>query len=218
MLNVGSSAILGSSLLAQSSYLGVFVLIFLESMALPIPGEITLISAEIYASQNHAASPIVIVVAAILGAFLGSLAGYMIGYFGGFKLVVNKGRRIGLTYERIKVGHYAFAKFGIWIVLFGRFATVFRSLLGLLSGITRMPRVKFLVANLGGAIAWSSAYGFGSYSLGNTIKRYSTIFTYVAVPVAIIVIVIGFILLKKNEKRLIRKAEEMYPGPIEHLQ
>ncbi len=192
-------------------------MVFLESMALPLPGEITLISAGIYAAQNHSTSPVVLVIVAVLGGFLGSFAGYLIGYFGGFTLIINKGKKIGLTYERIKVGHYAFAKMGLWIVLLGRFVTVFRSLLGLLAGITRMPRWKFLIADLIGAIAWSSFWGFASYSLGNIIKHYSSIVTYVAIPVALIVIVVGFILLKKNEKRLIRKAEEMYPGPIELL-
>jgi membrane protein DedA with SNARE-associated domain len=218
MLNVLMGSVFDPHFIAQNSYIAVFVLVFLEALAIPFfPGEITLVTAGIYASQNHGTSPYVIVLAAIVGGFLGSLGGYFIGFYGGFKLAVNRGKRIGLTYERLKVGHYAFAKMGIWIVILGRFVSLFRSLLGLLAGITRMPKIRFLIANLVGIVAWSSLYGFGSYTLGNSIKHYSTIFTYVALPVVVVALIIGVILLKKNEKRLVLKAEQAYPGPIEHL-
>ncbi len=193
-------------------------MIFVESVGIPVPGEITLVAAGIYASTRPNESIFLIVLAAILGAFIGSLAGYLIGATGGFKLIHKHGKKIGITEPRLKLGHYVFNRRGVLVVVLGRFVSGLRAFLGLFAGLTRMRLRSFLIANMSGAIIWSSLYGFGSYQLGSTINKLSSILTYVLVPVALILIVAAVVFLKKNEEKLIAKAEEAYPGPlVDHL-
>ncbi len=206
-----------SGIFQTYGYYGVFFMIFLESVGIPVPGEITLVAAGIYASTNPSTSPYLIVIASILGGGLGSVVGYIIGSSGGFRLVRKYGKRIGLNDERLKVGHYVFNKRGLVVVIAGRFVSVLRAFLGIFAGINKMNFKKFIVANFVGAVLWSLFYGIGSYKLGATINKVSSVMTYILVPVAVIAIVGAIIFIKKNESKLIKRAEEAYPGSIDEI-
>jgi len=142
----------------------------LEALGLPLPGEITLISAALFAGATHHMDIRLVVLTAAAAAVMGSNGGYLIGRALGEPLLHRYGARIGLTEPRLLMGRRLFAQHGAKVVLFGRFIVVLRTIAASLAGALVMPFPIFLAANAAGGIIWASLYGFGAYELGARIE------------------------------------------------
>src|SRR6185436_9197918 len=105
-------------------YLIVGVIIGLESLGIPLPGEIALVSAALLASRHTLdINPVAVGAAATIGAVIGDTIGYSIGRRYGMGLFERLGRRFP---KHFGPGHVAlakqlFARWGVWAVFFGRF-------------------------------------------------------------------------------------------------
>jgi membrane protein DedA with SNARE-associated domain len=117
----------------------VAVLICLESIALPVPGEMVLILAAVFAGTRHQLDIIAVVLTAATAAFVGQVIGYMIGRQFGYRLLLQYGGYLRITEGRIKLGEYLFLRYGIAIVIVARFVPILRSIVGILAGANRMP-------------------------------------------------------------------------------
>ena len=167
-------------LLHTFGYTVLGVVVGMESLGLPLPGESLLIGGAIVAGTTHELNIVAVVVSAALGAILGQAAGYWIGRIIGFRLLRRYGRSIGLTPRRIAYGRALFRKHGVKVIIASRFVVLLRTVAALLAGANRMPWLPFMMANVAGSTAWAALYGFGAYALGHGAKA-------VAGPVAIIV-------------------------------
>ena len=67
------------ALVASYGYAVTFVLIFLESVGIPVPGEGILIAAALFAARTQRLEIAVVIVTAAVAAFLGSNVGYLLG-------------------------------------------------------------------------------------------------------------------------------------------
>lgn len=140
----------------------IFVMIYLESMGSPVPGETGVIAASLLAAQGELS--IVSVFAAVLfGSILGDSTGYLVGRLGGNVLLRRFGPKIGLTEERLDAVEARFSKGGLWIVVVARFLPLLRQLNGLVAGSLAMPFHLFLMAQSAGALLWTSVYTLGPY-------------------------------------------------------
>ena len=108
----------------------VAVLICLESIALPVPGETVLIIAAVFAGSRHQLHIVAVVLTAATAAFVGQVVGYMIGRQFGYRLLLQYGGYLHITEGRIKLGEYLFLRYGITIVIVARFVPVLRSIIG----------------------------------------------------------------------------------------
>lgn len=142
--------------------IAIFVMIYLESMGSPVPGETGVIAASLLAARGEL-SIVAVYVAVLFGAILGDSTGYLIGRLGGNALLRRFGPRIGLTAERLDAVEDRFAKGGLWIVMAARFLPVLRQLNGLVAGSLAMPFHRFLMAQATGAVLWTSVYCLGPY-------------------------------------------------------
>src|SRR2546428_7963475 len=147
-----------TGLLAHYGYLAVVVLIALESMGIPLPGETMLITAAIYAGSTHRLNIGLVILAAAAGAILGDNVGYFIGREGGFRLLRRYGHRLRITEARLRLGEYLFRRYGGRVVFFGRFVAILRALAALLAGVNHMPWPRFLTFNAAGGFC--CAMGF----------------------------------------------------------
>jgi membrane protein DedA with SNARE-associated domain len=95
----------------------VAVLVGLESMCLPVPGETVLILAAILAGTKHDLNIIMVVIIASAAAILGQVIGYLIGRQFGYRLLVRYGGYLRITEGRIKLGEYLFLRSGVAIVI-----------------------------------------------------------------------------------------------------
>ncbi|HWV52353.1 DedA family protein [Pseudorhodoplanes sp.] len=139
-----------------------FVMIFLESMGSPVPGETGVIAGSLLAAKGEL-SIVGVYFAVLFGAILGDSTGYLIGRLGGNRLLRRFGPRIGLTAERLDAVEARFSKGGLWIVVAARFIPLMRQLNGLVAGSLSMPFHRFLMAQGAGAVLWTSVYCLGPY-------------------------------------------------------
>jgi membrane protein DedA with SNARE-associated domain len=192
----------------------VFVLVFLESTGLPLPGEAILVSAAIFAGTTHNMSIALVLLSAAVGAILGSIIGFWIGDRYGYPLLLRYGSYIGLTETRIKIAQYLFRRQGIVVVLIARFVAVLRSVVGFIAGANRMPFARFVIANSAGAVVWALFYGLGAYYLGKGVEEFAR---PVAITLAVVggaVVVLMIVYFRRKEQELAAAAERDIPGPL----
>jgi len=200
-------------LIATYGFLAIGVVIGLESMGLPLPGESVLVLASLYAA-HHGQSIATVVAAAAVGAMLGDNVGYWIGREFGYRLLRKYGGRIGLTPNKIKLGQYLFLRHGGAVVFFGRFVAVLRAFAAILAGVNRMDWYRFLLANAAGAILWASAVGFGSFYFGRAVMHVTGPVGVALAAVALAVIVGALLFVRAHEAELEAEAERALPGPL----
>ena len=195
-------------------YLAVFLVAGLESLCLPVlPGETALLTAAALAPKLHLAIGGVIAAAAA-GPIVGGSIGYAIGWWGGYRLLVRHGGRIGLAQPQVKVTHYLFQHQGAEVVFLGRFVLVLRSFAGLLAGAGRMSPLPFLVFNAAGSVVWATAYGLAAYAAGATFENLSGWLATGFGVAAVAVLVLAAVVVRRHAKRLEARAEEAFPGPL----
>lgn len=117
---------------AVSIYLLVGVVIGLESLGIPLPGEIVLVSSALLASQHGDIDPVVLGACASAGAIIGDSIGYAIGRRGGRPLLAWLGGRFPKHFgpAQIAMAERSFEKWGMWAVFFGRFVALLRIFAG----------------------------------------------------------------------------------------
>ncbi len=126
-------------LVSTHGYWVVALIVGLESMGLPLPGETVLVLAAIYAATEPSFNIWVVIAVAAFGAIVGDNAGYWLGLRYGYALLLRYGERIGMFEARIKLGQYLFLKHGTKVVFLGRFVALLRILAAFLAGVNRMP-------------------------------------------------------------------------------
>jgi membrane protein DedA with SNARE-associated domain len=184
-------------------YVLVGVVIGLESLGIPLPGEIVLVTASLLAAQ-HVVSPVLVGVCASAGAIIGDSAGYMIGRKGGQPLFDRLGRRFPRHFgpgHVVRAGRL-FDRWGMWAVFFGRFVALLRILAGPLAGALRMPYWRFLVANVLGGVCWAGGTAAGVYYLGQVAEDWLKGFSWVALAAAALFGVATTLYLKRRASRL----------------
>ncbi|MFD3544481.1 DedA family protein [Streptomyces sp. NPDC058655] len=173
---------------AVSIYLLVGLVIGLESLGIPLPGEIVLVSAALLASQHDEINPVVLGACAIAGAIIGDSIGYAIGRRGGKPLLERLGRRFPKHFgpDQVALAERSFEKWGMWAVFFGRFVALLRIFAGPLAGVLHMPYWKFLVANVFGGILWAGGTTAVIYSVGIVAEPWLKRFSWAALVLAVL--------------------------------
>ncbi len=201
-------------LLASYGYLAVVLFVAIESTGIPFPGETMLLIAAISAGTTHQLSIVGVIIAAAAGAILGDNLGFWVGREGGYRLLRRFSSVLHLKESRLKLGQYLFQRYGGIIVFFGRFIAVLRAWAAFLAGTNQMPWPRFLCFNAAGGILWATLYGLGGYFLGENIHRITGPVGIVGVALAIIVIIVLWVIMRRNEQQLTEKAEKEFPGPL----
>jgi membrane protein DedA with SNARE-associated domain len=217
MLDVDSSFLWSMHDLIQAYGLRtLFVVVLLECIGIPMPGETALVATALYAGSTYQFSLTSVVIVAATAAILGDNIGYMIGRTIGIRLIMRYGRYVHLNEPRLKVGQYLFIRHGGKIVFFGRFIAILRTYSAILAGVNLMSWRHFLIMNGLGGICWATIFGAGAYVLGNT-------FTRVAGPVGLLLFVAaigcvaaGVFFFRHHERQLERRADEALSGSWPH--
>lgn len=174
-------------------YLGVGGMLFLEDFGVPVPGEIMLIAAAVFAGAGQMNIALVFGVA-MLAAVIGDNIGFVVGHFGGRPLAERFGRYVFLTPQRLDRAEEFFNTHGGKVVTIARFIDGLRQINGLLAGIAGMGWLKFLGYNALGAVLWVGTWCALGYLAGehiveiyDTFERYKW---YVVGALAVIVAIV----------------------------
>jgi membrane protein DedA with SNARE-associated domain len=147
------------------------IILFFESVGLPLPGESLLILAGVLASRGEI-SPTLLLLYAWLGSVLGDNLGYVIGRVLGRKALLRYGGRVGLTAERFAHIEQVFDRYGPVAVAFARFVNILRQLNGIVAGVAGMAWQRFLLFNALGAALWVGVWGGGALVFGRHIDTF----------------------------------------------
>jgi membrane protein DedA with SNARE-associated domain len=139
-------------LVSHYGYAGIFSLLFLGIVGLPVPDEILMTFAGYLVFKKK-----LIYLMTVLSAFLGSITGmtisFMIGRWLGSPFLRRYGKKIYFTPERLEKVDDWFNRFGKWTVSFGYFIPGVRHLTAICAGISNWSYRTFaLFAGLGGLI------------------------------------------------------------------
>jgi membrane protein DedA with SNARE-associated domain len=199
---------------AVSIYLLVGVVIGLESLGIPLPGEIVLVSSALLASQHGDINPYILGACATAGAIIGDSIGYAIGRKGGRPLLTWLGGKFPKHFgdAQIAMAERSFEKWGMWAVFFGRFVALLRIFAGPLAGALRMHYRRFLAANVLGGICWAAGTTFAVYLLGIVAERWLQRFSWIGLAVALLGgLTVGFV-VRRRTARLIAETDDPGPG------
>jgi membrane protein DedA with SNARE-associated domain len=191
-------------------YLLVGGVVGVESLGIPLPGEIVLVSAALMSSHHDlAVNPIGVGVAAVIGAVVGDSIGYTVGRRFGMPLFDRLGRRFPRHFGpgHVALAERLFSRWGVRAVFFGRFIALLRILAGPLAGALKMHYPRFLAANVSGAICWAGGTTALVYFAGLAAERWLERFSWVALIIAIVVGLIAAILLRERTSRAITELE-----------
>jgi membrane protein DedA with SNARE-associated domain len=183
---------------------GVGLLIFLENVLPPIPSEVILPFAGFAAEQGR-----VNAVAAWFAATIGSLSGaavlYAIGAFIGEDRLRELSRKRWFVFfgeKDLDRGLTFFDRFGVWVVFFGRFIPLVRSIVSVPAGLDRMPLIRFGVLTFIGSGIWNAVFITAGWILG---ENYDRVEEYVApasyAVVALLAVVGAWLVIRKINRK-----------------
>lgn len=172
------------SLMEVIGPIGAAIAIALESVFPPLPSEVVLPMAGFTASRGSFT-----LAEALIWTTLGSVVGAFLLYGIGAWLGVVRLRAIAakvplLHPEDIDRTVAWFERHGGKAVFFGRMVPLFRSLISIPAGVTRMPLWKFGLLTLAGSALWNTLFVLAGYHLGEAwpvIEQYADILQYVVI-------------------------------------
>jgi membrane protein DedA with SNARE-associated domain len=185
-----------TDLLTGLGYIGIFVLMTIESAGIPIPSELIMTFGGYLASTGKMNWIIAGIIGA-LGTGAGSAIGYAIGAWGGKPLVDKYGKYLGVTTDKMVWAEKWFCKFGESAVFYTRLLPVVRTIVNVPAGLLGMNFYKFMAYSMVGALPWCLVLAYLGYTLGSnweSIMGYAHIFTY-AIGGLVLIIVLGAIAL-----------------------
>ncbi|GAA4565984.1 DedA family protein [Planotetraspora kaengkrachanensis] len=190
-------------------YVLVSLVVGLESLGIPLPGEIVLVSSALLAAQG-VVHPLVVGICASAGAIVGDSIGYFIGRKGGQPLFDRLGRRFPKHFgpAHIAKAEQVFHRWGMWAVFFGRFVALLRILAGPLAGALRMPYWRFVIANVLGGVLWAGGTTAGVYYLGVVADKWMKNFSWAGLGVAVIFGIATTMWIKRKAAKSVAAEEE----------
>jgi membrane protein DedA with SNARE-associated domain len=162
------------STISQLGYPGIFFLMMLESMVVPVPSEFVMPFTGFLVAQGNFNFTLVIV-ASSLGSITGSLIFYYIGKTGGHTLVEKYGKYVLVDTEDIKKTEEWFKRRGELTIFIARLVPVVRHLISLIAGIGKMNVKKFTIYTIVGATLWNGILTYLGIILGqhwNEVSQY----------------------------------------------
>lgn len=183
-------------------YLAVFVMVGVESLGIPFPGEIVLIGAALAASAGHT-DVWWVGAAGVTGAVIGDSVGFAIGRRWGERLFALLARRFPRSAgpAQLASARRSFDRWGAWAVFLGRFVALLRIFAGPLAGSLGMRYRTFLLANAAGGLLWAGGVTALVYTLGVVAKSYINSISYGGLAVAVVLGVGLLVLLRRRAER-----------------
>ncbi len=202
------------SLIESWGYLGIFILMTIESSFIPFPSEVVMIPAGALVASGQMNA-----VGALIAGTLGSIAGALINYYLAFylgrktvELLVTKyGKYVLISNESIVKADTFFAKHGIITTFIGRLIPVIRQLISLPAGFSRMSMIPFVTFTALGAAIWCIillAIGYLLQSNHELISEYLHQATIATVGICVIICVVYVWYNKKKQAVTTTKSQK----------
>jgi len=187
-----------ASIVERTGYLGIFILMTLESCGIPIPSEAVVTFSGFLSSRGSFDFWIVIVVST-LANLTGSLIFYYLGYYYGESFLLRYGRYFHLDKDKIGLVKKWFNKYGELAIFIGRITPAVRTYISFPAGLSSMRLPVFILYTAIGSLIWNFILTYIGYILGSRWMDIIPYLDYLTIIVIIILVIAGivYIYIKK---------------------
>lgn len=180
------------AVISRFQYVGIALLMAVESACVPLPSEIIMPFSGYLVSRGELKLWLVSLAGAV-GCVIGSWLAYAIGAKGGRPLVERYGRYVLVSHRDLDLADRWFQRHGDITIFVGRLLPVVRTFIAFPAGVARMPLGRFTAYTFLGSLIWCWGLAWVGVKLGehwNTLGVYFHRFD--AVIVALVALGAGF--------------------------
>jgi len=195
------------STIGSLGYIGIFLLMGLESSFIPFPSEVILIPAGVLVSRGEL-SFVLVLIFAILGSLLGAFFNYYFAFYLGRnvinKLLIKYGRFLFITEKSLKSSEEFFATHGEITTFIGRLIPIIRQLISIPAGFSKMNLGKFAFYTFIGSAIWSLILIILGFLFGTNqalIEQNLRLVTLLLIEFSLVIILIYIIIRKRIKKK-----------------
>jgi membrane protein DedA with SNARE-associated domain len=153
------------AVISAGGYLGIVVLMAIESACIPLPSEVIMPFAGYLVSLGQF-SLIGAATAGAIGCNVGSTIAYLVAAHGGRTAFERWGKYVLVRHEELDRAEHFFARYGAATVFVGRLLPVIRTFISFPAGLARMPMLKFQIYSFIGSWPWCFALAYVGMTLG----------------------------------------------------
>ena len=187
-------------LIFDMGYIGIALLMLIESSFIPFPSELVLIPAGYLASKGEM-SLVLIFVFSLFGSMLGAFINYYLAFFVGRGFLLRYGKYFFISNDTLYKMEEFFDKHGAISTFIGRLIPGVRQLISIPAGLSKMDIYKFSVFTSIGAGIWSIVLISLGYILGENkelIAKYLNEITFITLAFVGLLLVVYYV--KKSNK------------------
>jgi len=181
-------------------YLGIFLLMAIESSFIPFPSEVVLVPAGYLASKGDM-SISYIMGSALAGSLLGAFINYYLALLLGRRFLLRFGKYFFISSQTLEKMEDYFQKHGHISTFTGRLIPGIRQLISIPAGLARMDRAEFALYTTLGAGIWALILTLLGYFIGSNealMHQYLKEITIIVLGLLIILVLVYFIYQKRE--------------------
>jgi len=186
--------------IGDMGYVGILLLMAMESSLFPIPSELVVPPAGYLASQGQMQIGLVIFFST-LGSLIGALFNYAIAYYLGRPWILRYGKYFLIPPEKFARVEAFFLRHGEISTFTGRLIIVVRHLISLPAGLSRMDLRRFCFFTVVGSFIWVTILAYIGYIVGNNMELVKIYYKQTVVALVIIMglVLTGYIYWQKRK-------------------
>ncbi len=182
-------------------YMGVVVLMTIESAAIPLPSEIIMPFAGFLVGSGRF-SLIGLGIAGGIGSVLGSLITYFLGFYGGRPLIIRYGRLILFSESDLNLAEHYFHRFGKSSAFFSRLIPGIRTFISVAAGIGKTDLWSFMGLTFLGSFIWSYLLAWLGVKLGDHWHDLEIYFRKFDLLIVAAIFILIFLWFRRHKKSL----------------
>ncbi len=180
-------------------YIGIFIMMFLESSFFPFPSEVVMIPAG-YLAYKGEMNIYIVVFSGIAGSLTGALLNYFLAVKFGRAFLIKYGKYFFIKEETISKMEDFFKSHGHISTFSGRLIPAVRQYISFPAGLARMNLFTFSFYTTLGAFIWVVILTLLGYYLGDNEALVKEYLRYIIVSILICLAIIGFWYYSKIKK------------------
>ncbi|TQR60645.1 DedA family protein [Campylobacter troglodytis] len=180
-------------------YVGIVLLMTVESCFIPFPSEVVMIPAGYLASKGEM-NAFVAVFCGVLGSVLGALINYYICYFWGRSFVLKWGKFFGISEAKFIKFEAFFNRHGEFSTFTCRLLPGIRQYISMPAGLVRMNLFKFILFTALGSLIWVSILVALGYFVGENEELLRLYLQEIIIALAVFVLLLLLFYIKFKKK------------------